>query len=84
MSSAAVFMPIPGAPGTLSTLSPASDCTSTTRSGPTPNFSNTASTPIVLFFIVSSITTRSDTSCIRSLSDDTMVTRAPLASACRA
>ena len=39
MSCAAVLMPIPGAPGTLSTESPASACTSITRSGPTPNFS---------------------------------------------
>ena len=39
--SAAVFTPIPGAPGMLSTLSPASACTSITRSGPTPNFAST-------------------------------------------
>ena len=42
---AAVLIPMPGAPGTLSTLSPANACTSTTRSGPTPNL---ASTPLTV------------------------------------
>ncbi len=70
-------MPMPGTPGTLSTLSPASDCTSTTLSGGTPNFSATSGMPRRLSFIVSSSTTLSSTSCIRSLSDDTMVTSAP-------
>ena len=82
--SAAVLMPIPGAPGTLSTLSPARACTSTTRLGPTPNFSSTPSTPIRLFFIGSSISTPPPTSCIRSLSDDRIVTRPPASSAWRA
>ena len=77
ISRAAVLMPMPGAPGTLSTESPASACTSTTRSGRTPNFSSTSATPMVLFFIGSSISTPSPTSCIRSLSDDRIVTRPP-------
>ena len=84
ISCAPVFTPMPGAPGTLSTGSPARDCTSTTCSGPTPNFSITSSRPISLFFIGSSISTLPVISCIRSLSEDTIVTRAPLASASRA
>ncbi len=43
ISSAAVLTPMPGTPGTLSVESPASDCTSTTLSGGTPNFSITSS-----------------------------------------
>ena len=39
---------MPGTPGTLSTLSPASACTSITLSGFTPNFSRTASSPSLL------------------------------------
>ena len=70
-------MPIPGAPGTLSTLSPQRACTSTTRSGPTPNFSITSARPMRTFFIVSSIDTRSPTSCIRSLSEETITTSPP-------
>ena len=70
ISCAAVLTPMPGAPGTLSTESPASACTSITRSGPTPNFSNTSSGPIGLFFSVSNISTPGATSCIRSLSAD--------------
>ena len=75
-------MPMPGTPGTLSTLSPASACTSTTFSGGTPNFSMTSAMPMRLSFIVSYIVTQSVTSCMRSLSDDTMVAVAPRSQAC--
>ena len=68
---------MPGAPGTLSTLSPQSAWTSTTFSGGTPNFSMTCSRPIFTFFMVSSIDTRSPTNCIRSLSDEMIVTSPP-------
>ena len=84
ISSAAVFTPIPGTPGTLSVESPASDCTSTTLSGGTPNFSITSSRPILLFFMLSSMTMPGSTSCIRSLSEDTIVTSPPLATTSRA
>ena len=77
INNAAVLIPIPGAPGTLSTLSPANACTSTTRSGPTPNFSRTPSLSMSLFFIGSSISTPPPTNCIKSLSDDKIVTRPP-------
>ena len=80
----AVLGPMPGTPGTLSTLSPMSACTSTTFSGGTPNFSITSAGPMGFCLIGSCITTRSPTSCIRSLSDDTMVTRPPAATAARA
>ena len=70
-------MPMPGAPGTLSTLSPHSAWTSTTLSGVTPNFSNTCSAPIFRFFMVSSMKTCGPTSCIRSLSDETISTSPP-------
>ena len=70
-------MPIPGTPGTLSIESPANDWTSMTRSGLTPNFSNTSLSLIVLFFIVSNMQAPFLTSCIRSLSDETIVTRIP-------
>ena len=70
-------MPMPGAPGTLSTLSPHSACTSTTFSGGTPNFSITSGGPMRTFFMVSSIETRSPTSCIRSLSEETITTSPP-------
>ena len=82
ISSAAVFSPIPGAPGTLSTESPDRACTSTTRSGPTPNFSNTSSRSMRRSFIGSRITTPLPTSCIRSLSEEMMVTLPPAATAC--
>ncbi len=84
MSWAAVLMPMPGAPGTLSTLSPASAWMSMTRSGPTPNFSRTWSGPMVTFFIGSSMSTPLPTSCIRSLSELTMVTVAPVSRAWQA
>ena len=83
ISSAAVLTPMPGTPGTLSTQSPASDCTSTTLSGGTPNFSITSSRPMRLFFMVSSIDDAGPTSCIRSLSDETMVTSPPASTASR-
>ena len=79
ISSAAVLTPMPGTPGTLSVESPASACTSTTLSGGTPNFSRTSSGPMLRFFMVSSMTTPGWTSCIRSLSEETMVTSPPAA-----
>ena len=42
-----------------------------------PNLSNTSGRPMRTFFIVSSIVTRSPTSCIRSLSDETITTSPP-------
>ncbi len=84
MSSAAVLTPMPGTPGTLSVESPASACTSTTFSGGTPKRSRTSSGPMVRFFIVSSMTMPGLMSCIRSLSDDTMVTSPPASTTCRA
>ena len=84
INSAAVFTPIPGAPGTLSTLSPANACTSTTSSGFTPNFSITASRFIRRFFIASNISTPSPTSCIKSLSELMIVTRPPASRALQA
>ena len=84
MSCAAVLTPIPGTPGTLSVESPISACTSITFSGPTPKRSSTSSRPIRRSFMVSYITTVSPTSCIRSLSDDTMVVVAPASQASRA
>ncbi len=68
----------------LSTLSPASACTSTTLSGGTPNFSTTSSGPIALSFIGSRIPMPGPTSCIRSLSEEMIVQRPPAATACRA
>ena len=70
-------MPMPGTPGTLSVESPASACTSTTFSGGTPNFSITSAMPMRRSFMVSYIVTLSVTSCIRSLSEETMVVVAP-------
>ena len=77
ISKAAVLIPMPGAPGTLSTLSPAKACTSTTRSGYTPNFSTTPSRSIILFFIASSMTTPPPINCIISLSELMMVQLPP-------
>ena len=54
---AAVLMPMPGTPGTLSVESPASACTSTTFSGGTPNFSITSGMPMRRSFMVSYIVT---------------------------
>ena len=78
----AVFGPIPGTPGTLSDESPIKAKTSPTSSGPTPNFSMTSSRFMRLSFIVSNISTPFPTNCIRSLSDEIMVTCQP--SACAA
>ncbi len=84
MSCAAVLMPMPGTPGTLSVLSPASACTSTTLSGVTPNFSNTSASRIGFCLMGSSICTPGRTSCIRSLSEEMMVTWPPSALNARA
>ena len=73
--------PMPGTPGTLSTLSPVSAMHSTTFSGGTPNFSITSAGPIGFCLIGSSISIPGPTSCIRSLSDETMVQRPPAATA---
>ncbi len=81
---AAVLMPMPGAPGTLSTLSPARAWTSTTFSGGTPNFSITWSRRIGACFTGSSRQICSLTSCIRSLSDETTTTSPPAAATWRA
>ena len=51
ISSAAVLTPMPGTPGTLSLVSPASDWTSTTLFGFTPNLFFISSSDINLFFI---------------------------------
>ena len=75
---------MPGTPGTLSDESPISACTSITLSGPTPNFSITSAGPMRLSFIVSYMVTPLPTSCIRSLSDETMVAVAPASTASRA
>ena len=83
ISCAAVFTPMPGTPGTLSVESPISACTSMTLSGGTPNFSITSARPIFLSFMVSYMMTQSLTSCIKSLSDETMVEVAPASQACR-
>jgi hypothetical protein len=84
MSWAAVLMPMPGTPGTLSVGSPASAWISTTLSGVTPNFSNTSASRIGFCLMGSSMITRALMSCIRSLSEDTMVTRPPVAAKARA
>ena len=70
-------MPIPGTPGILSDESPANDCTSITWLGFTPNFSKTSFSPITLLFIGSYNLILFDTSCIKSLSDEIIVTLAP-------
>ena len=51
ISSAAVLIPMPGTPGTLSEESPAKACTSITLLGSTPNLSLTSFKPISLLFI---------------------------------
>ena len=76
-SCAAVFGPMPGTPGTLSTESPVSACRSIILSGVTPHFSTTSGTPIWRSFIGSYIDTCGPTSCIRSLSEEMMVTPPP-------
>ena len=84
MSSAAVLGPTPRTPGILSLESPMSPITSTTQSGPTPNFSMTSSLVNRLFFIVSSMLMCGEINCIISLSLLTMVTFIPSASPCLA
>ena len=79
ISSAAVLTPIPGTPGILSDESPASDWTSITCSGFTPNFSSTSFSPITLLFIGSNNLIFVETNCIKSLSDEITVTFAPAA-----
>ena len=75
---------MPGTPGMLSTLSPIRAWTSPTRAGGTPNFSITSAAPIGFCLIGSCIPTPSSMSCIRSLSEETMVVRQPWADAARA
>ena len=75
---------MPGTPGTLSVESPISACASITLSGGTPNFSITSSRPMRRSFMVSYMMTPLPTSCIRSLSDDTMVVVALASQASRA
>ena len=77
ISCAAPFGPMPGTPGTLSTESPISACTSITLSGVTPNLASTSARPIVVFFIGSSMLTPGRSSCIRSLSEETITVSAP-------
>ena len=83
MSCAAVLSPMPGAPGTLSVESPASAWTSTTLSGPTPSkYLTTSSTPKRRSSrepatpawpeAGSYIVTQGSTSCMRSLSAETI------------
>ena len=68
ISLAAVLIPIPRTPGTLSTGSPMSANMSTTWSGRTPFESKSSSTPSVLSDCGSKRCVRSSTSCPRSLS----------------
>ncbi len=75
---------MPGTPGTLSVESPISACTSMTFSGGTPNFSITSAGPMRRSFMVSYMMTPLPTSCIRSLSDDTIVVVALASQASRA
>ena len=74
---------MPGTPGTLSVESPIRACTSIIFCGGTPNFSITSGMPILRSFMVSYMTTQSVTSCIRSLSEATMVALAPASQAWR-
>ena len=69
---------MPGTPGTLSTLSPISAWASISFSGGMPNFSTTSAAPIGFCLIGSSIPTPGRISCIRSLSDETMVAVPPM------
>ena len=78
ISAEAVLMPMPGAPGTLSTLSPHRAWTSTTLSGGDAELlDHLRRGRCAMFFIGSSIDTRSPTSCIRSLSEETITTSPP-------
>ncbi len=71
-SCAAVFGPIPGTPGTLSVLSPVRVCRSITWSGRTPLLANRPAGSRTVSCCTSTITTRSVSSCSRSLSRETM------------
>ena len=75
---------MPGTPGMLSEESPAKDCTSTTWLGLTPNFCITSLSPKTLLFIGSYNLTRLETNCIKSLSDEIIVTFAPALTICLA
>ena len=88
MSCAAVLMPMPGTPGTLSVGSPTSACTSTTLSGRHAELLDhlgladdalraVAGLPFWSPDAGSNITTPGRTSCIRSLSEETISTSAP-------
>ena len=79
MSWAAPFGPMPGTPGTLSTLSPMRDWASMSFSGGTPNLSMTSARVMGFCFIGSSMSMPGLRSCIRSLSEETMVARPPMA-----
>jgi hypothetical protein len=83
ISCAAVLTPMPGAPGTLSTLSPASACTSITFSGGDAELLHHPSASMRLSFIVSTHHDAVVTSCIRSLSEEMMETCAPAFAAWR-
>ena len=84
ISCAAPFGPMPGTPGTLSVESPISACTSTILSGVTPNFSMTSAGPIGFCLIGSNMPTPGRMSCIKSLSEDTIVTCPPCPDTARA
>ena len=72
---------MPLTPGILSEASPINDNISKTFLGPTSNFSITCSIPIIRFFIESYMWIFSPTSCIKSLSDETIKTSYPSDSA---
>jgi hypothetical protein len=80
-SSAAPLGPMPGTPGMLSMLSPCRASTSATFSGGTPNFSRTSGGPMNRLRMVSSMKTRSPTTCMRSLSPEHMTTFMPASDA---
>ena len=77
ISFAAPFSPMPFTPGMLSLGSPTSERTSSSIAGGTPNRSSTASASMRRPFIVSRSTTSGPTSCIRSLSVETIPICAP-------
>ena len=75
----AAEVPDPRSRGSSDTASPTVLRFLTSSSGMrTPNFSITCSGPISRFFMVSSMLTRSPTSCIRSLSDEMIRTSPPM------
>ena len=74
---------MPGTPGTLSVESPISACTSIDLVRRHAEFFDDLGDGRSCWsFIVSNMITQSLTSCIRSLSDETMVTLAPASQAC--